>query len=107
MCEMYSLSGGIAILDPSGRIESVNEEFCEITGWSAAAIVGTPIEEIARGADDALDSVSESGERWDGELLFTDEARAVRPMAVRLTPVLDELGEVSGFLVRVTAPLEA
>ena len=77
---VFSLSpGGIALLDPEGRIEAINPAMCRMLGRPEAALEGLPLSAVAH-PDDAAVLVARLGEAREGRTGGSPlELRFLRP----------------------------
>ena len=97
----------VVVVDPEFRVLHLNRGAERVLGWSATEILGGEILSLAgvelsdeRAADllERLESGEELSETFE---LTTREGRRL-PVAVELTPLLDEEGEFAGMVAAVT-----
>ncbi len=94
---------GIAIADFSGRIQTVNPAFEDLTGYSADEVVGRPVGILKSGHHDAkfyqdfYEAIHKSG-RWRGEIWNRRKDGIVTPFWATVNVVRDESGEPAGYV---------
>nr|WP_067286221.1 EAL domain-containing protein [Marinobacterium profundum] len=96
-------SSMVVITDASGIIEYVNEEFCEVTGYSVEEVLwqrpsllksGETDPEVYRNMWQAL----LAGEDWHGEIRNRRKSGALYWSALSLSPIQDDNGNVTHFI---------
>ncbi len=96
------VSDAIIGIDSDGRIESWNPAAEAIYGWREDEVVGKSVSDVLAAGRSAGAAVLESGERLhvrkDGELIET---------RVSLSPLLDDIGQPSGWVAVCTEITEA
>jgi len=96
---------GVIIMDAEGRTEWVNESFTKLTGYSFLSAWGKKLKELLQGAKTdtvALQSMSGKMEHhlpFSEEIIFYKKSGEKIWLALDITPVTDELGKVSRFIV--------
>ena len=93
----------IVITDPMGNIEYVNPKFTEITGYSAAEVLGLNPRILKSGYHTAefyqnLWETITSGEVWSGEFRNRKKSGELFWENASISPILNEKGEISSFV---------
>ena len=99
---------GVVILDPEGQTEWINEGFTKTTGYTPSEIVGKYPGSILAGeeTDPATESKIREGLMQDKP--FTEEVLSYKKsgekiwLSLDFTPILNEAGEVTNFIVLET-----
>jgi len=94
---------GVIITDPENRIEYVNPKFTELTGYSAAEVLGQKPSIWRSGdtADEAYDELSEAmsnGSEWHGEFKNRKKDGSIYWAASSVSPLRNENGEVTNYI---------
>ncbi len=100
---LEAVSKGIVITDRQGKIEWVNEAFCNITGYSKEEAIGrTPQlyqsdQQTADFYDEMWKTIS-AGKVWHGELINQRKDGSLYPEELSISPLLDDDGNISRFI---------
>lgn len=94
---------GIVITDPKGKIQYVNPAFTAITGYTAEQAVGQNPSFLKSGQHpeefyEELWSTVLSGKIWQGEITNRRKDGTLYQEEMRIAPVTDEQGTVTGFI---------
>jgi diguanylate cyclase (GGDEF)-like protein/PAS domain S-box-containing protein len=99
-----NLREGMTITGPDGRIQSVNEAFCLITGYSEDEAIGhKPGEVLHSGQHDAAffqdmwQQLHQSGS-WQGEIINRRKNGEVYPEWLSITAVRNERNEIANYV---------
>jgi diguanylate cyclase (GGDEF)-like protein/PAS domain S-box-containing protein len=96
-------SSMVVITDASGIIEYVNEEFCEVTGYSVEELLSQRPSLLKSGETDAevyrsMWQALLAGQDWHGEIRNRRKSGALYWSALSVSPILDEDGNVTHFI---------
>ncbi|MFC6670112.1 bifunctional diguanylate cyclase/phosphodiesterase [Marinobacterium aestuariivivens] len=96
-------SSMVIILDAGGNIEYVNDEFCELTGYSQEEVPGRPLSLLqADEADDELYRemwrVLQSGEDWHGEVRSRRKNGELFWSTLSVSPIVEDDGSLTHFV---------
>lgn len=103
------IGDGVVVTDSAGRVELINSVAERLTGWSAAEVVGRPVQEIfhivnedtRRPVDNPVDRVLAEGVvvgLANHTLLVSRDGRE-RPIADSGAPVKGDKGEITGAVL--------
>jgi diguanylate cyclase (GGDEF)-like protein/PAS domain S-box-containing protein len=101
---LEGMAEGLAILDASWRVESVNPAFSRITGWNAEEVVGHASDLwLRRMADDEaavaiVTSVQRAG-HWQGRVVEHRKDGSPYPARLSISVIADENGGGAHFVV--------
>lgn len=101
---LSAAANGIAITDDAARIEWVNRAFTEMTGYTAAEVIGKDITELLNsGKQDAafhaqLWETIRSGQVWRGEMINRRKDGTTYVEESTITPVPDEQGNIAHYV---------
>ena len=96
---------GVVILDAKGRTEWVNEGFTRLTAYSFVEAAGKKIEDLLQGPKTDVVTLQSMGGKMKQTLPFSEELIFYKKsgekiwLALDITPVIDELGKVSRFII--------
>lgn len=100
---LEAVSKGIVITDRKGKIEWVNEAFCNITGYSKEEAIGrTP--QLYQSDQQSMDFYEDmwktisAGKIWHGELINKRKDGSLYPEELSISPLLDEEGNITRFI---------
>ncbi|HJV33751.1 sensor histidine kinase [Geomonas sp.] len=88
---------GIVIADRQGTVEYVNPRFSELTGYPAGELIGASLWTL-RQLGELPAGLIESAAEWRGELEGVKKGGEPYTGAVSLSPLWDELGELTNFV---------
>ncbi len=93
----------VLITDTDGRIEYVNRRFTEMSGYTAAEVVGQTPRLLKSGlmraeAYDQLWATISAGQAWRGELCNRRKDGSLDWHSASISPVRDEAGQVTGYV---------
>lgn len=93
----------IIVTDATGRIEFVNERFCDNTGYSAEETIGRRPSLISSGQTppavyEGMWKTILAGEEWSGELLNRHKSGELRWHSVRIMPIVGPHERVEYFV---------
>ena len=93
----------VLITDAEGAIEYVNEEFTELTGYTADEVMGLNPRILNSGESDPqvhLDmwQTITQGEDWHGELLNRTKAGVDYWSSLSISPITNEVGEITHYV---------
>lgn len=96
-------SSMVVITDASGIIEYVNEEFCDVTGYSVEEALSQRPSLLKSGETDAevyrsMWQALLAGQDWHGEIRNRRKSGALYWSALSVSPILDEDGSVTHFI---------
>lgn len=97
-------ANAIMITSRTGAIESVNQAFTALSGYTPAEVLGkNPRELIRSGRHDtafygAMWATILSGRVWHGEMVNRRKDGSVYPEEMTITPLRDEGGEITHFI---------
>jgi two-component system sensor histidine kinase HydH len=95
-----SMADGLISVDVQGRITTVNPKACQLLALPPAAVAGRPFADIFGRTALALDPVLERGlPLEEREIEWAVPDGEVAPLAVSVSPLTGERGEVSGAVV--------
>ncbi len=98
-----SVSEGILITDPQGRIISTNHAFTAITGYSSEEVAGLSAGYLASDRSDPRSrqamrrALHETG-RWEGEMWDRRKDGSALPVWLRVSSVRDQSGAITNFV---------
>ena len=98
-----SAGEGIQLLDPAGRIQYINPAMERMTGYTAAEVLGVrPHLTLSKlnppAVTNELIHCLDLGLAWQGELINRRKDGVLYDLALTLTPVHNELGELTSFV---------
>ncbi len=93
----------ILITDREGRIEYVNERFCEVTGYRSEEVIGLNPRlfqsgQTPKAAYEQMWDTILAGKVWQGELLNRKRNGELYWESVSISPITDDRGEISHFV---------
>ena len=93
----------VLITDARGAIEYVNEEFVEVTGYSAAEVMGLNPRILSSGDSDQhlydqMWQTISTGKDWHGELLNCTKAGVTYWSSLSISPITNEVGEITHYV---------
>ncbi len=93
----------IVITDPSGRIEYVNQKFCDLTGFTVGEALGENPRILKSGHHsrefyEGLWSTIGAGHEWRGEILNRKKNGALYWEMVSISPIFDDGGNIIHFV---------
>lgn len=93
----------VLITDARGAIEYVNEEFVEVTGYSAEEVMGRNPKLLSSGESDPhiyeqMWQAISAGEDWHGELINATRDGANYWASLSISPITNELGEITHYV---------
>jgi len=92
----------VAIADLSGKVNDVNDNFCNLFGQSKFELIGQNIDLIFTQKENALAALltelAESGKMKEVLLKGLDKTGKIHSMGLRIYPVKDEAGKVVEFI---------
>jgi diguanylate cyclase (GGDEF)-like protein/PAS domain S-box-containing protein len=96
-------SSMVVITDANGIIEYVNEEFCEVTGYSPEEALSQSPSLLKSGETDAevyrdMWQALVAGQDWHGEIRNRRKSGGLYWSALSISPILDEDGSVTHFI---------
>lgn len=94
----------VIITDNLGKIEYVNQKFCQSTGYQHHEVIGKPISilcstPIENSADTEVIAVSCLRQSWQGERLCVKKNKDTFWNAITISAVLDKQEKVSNYVV--------
>ena len=94
---------GIVITDIEGQIQFVNPAFTAMTGYSSQEVLGQTPRVLKSGSQPAemyeeLWRMIRSGQVWQGVLINRRKDGTLYDEEMRIAPVRDALGEITGFI---------
>jgi PAS domain S-box-containing protein len=101
-------SSPVIIIDPTGRIEWVNDGFTRLTGYVREAIIGKRYEDLLRDQNSydaarlALRSALESGSSCQIELVSKNSHQRRYWVDINAQPILSASGETTSFIAILT-----
>ncbi len=93
----------VLITDARGAIEYVNEEFVDVTGYSAVEVIGLNPRILSSGDSDLhlyeqmWQSIS-VGQDWHGELLNCTKAGVTYWSSLSISPITNEVGDITHYV---------
>ena len=87
--------------DLTGRITYWNRAAEQLYGWTAAEVLGRPIQEVVTTPDDQAQEIAArtaAGQEWSGEGPRRHRDGRVFPIQLTTTPVFDQAGTVIGIV---------
>jgi len=98
---MAATANAIFITDRSGRIEWCNQAFRQLSGWGEDEVRGRGARRLLMGRerDHRMDEALVKGESWRGELNLRRRDGTLYVVDQTLTPIKDEGGQVSHYVV--------
>ncbi|MQY51828.1 EAL domain-containing protein [Rhodocyclus gracilis] len=93
----------IVITDPQGRIEYVNDRFCETTGYARADAIGQNPRLLKSGETPAtvyreLWQTILAGQSWRGEFINRRRDGSIYHERAQIAPICDSTGRISHFV---------
>lgn len=106
-----STAEGVMITDAQQRILTVNEAFCQITGWSADEVVGRTPSILQSGRQDvqfyrAILASLQLRDQWSGEIWNRKKSGEIYPEFLTISVVRDSAGSIENY-VAVFADISA
>ena len=99
---------GVIIMDANGRTEWVNDGFTKLTGYALSEIIGKYPGSLLEGEETDRATSNRIKENFKKDKPFTEEILAYRKSGEKVwhyldfTPILDDTGEVTNFIVLET-----
>ncbi|NVK42051.1 MAG: PAS domain S-box protein, partial [Oceanospirillaceae bacterium] len=96
-------SSMVIVMDASGAIEYVNEEFCQVTGYAAEEVQGQQLR-LLQGDDTDDETFREmwnllkSGRDWHGELRARKKSGALFWSTLSVSPIVEDDASVNHFV---------
>src|SRR5450756_369555 len=93
----------IVVFDATGKIQYVNLAFTTMTGYSSEEILGQNMTTLRSGLqseecyEQRWNTIC-SGRSWQGSMMNRSKDGSYYPEEMRITPVRDSSGEISGFI---------
>lgn len=94
-------AAAVVITDARGIVEYVNDRFTDLSGWSAAELVGHSASVLADPdgtGEDAIAEAVRSGEPWKGEARARRRSGETYWETVSVAPVRDDAGAITHFV---------
>lgn len=93
----------VLITDARGAIEYVNEEFVEVTGYSAVEVMGLNPRILSSGDSDQhlydqMWQTISTGKDWHGELLNCTKAGVSYWSSLSISPITNEVGDITHYV---------
>ncbi len=103
MAAVEQAANGVVVTDTSGIIQYVNPAFTELTGYSAAEVVGQHTRLLKSGRQlrstyEELWRTIRSGGVWQGELVNRRKDGSLYTEETRIAPVRGSGGEITGYI---------
>lgn len=100
---LAAAANAIFITTPTGKIEWVNNAFCQLTGYLAPEVVGATPALLKSGKQDAafyqgLWSSILAGEVWQGELISRAKTGRLFTEELTITPIADNQDRITHFV---------
>ncbi len=93
----------IVMFDATGRVQYVNPAFTTMTGYSSEEILGQNMTTLRSGLQskefyEERWNTIRAGRSWHGSMMNRRKDGSYYPEEMRVTPVRDPNGEISGFI---------
>jgi diguanylate cyclase (GGDEF)-like protein/PAS domain S-box-containing protein len=93
----------VAITDPAGRIQQVNDRFCEVSQYTRAELIGQTHRIVNSGHHprafwQALWRTLRSGESWQGEICNRAKDGSLYWVDTTIVPITDDHGTITEYL---------